>query len=129
MSESGRRALHTESERRWVRVASSESLPVREGRSVVIGDREIALFNLGDRILAVENRCPHRGGPLCDGIVTGSAVVCPLHAWKVNLESGSVERPGSADACTRTYRTRTDQGVVSIEIPAATESSGEGQAA
>jgi nitrite reductase (NADH) small subunit len=57
---------------------------------VRFGDREIAIFNLGDRFLAVDNRCPHKGGPLSDGIVSGATVVCPLHAWKVNLETGSV---------------------------------------
>ena len=55
----------------------------------VIGDGEIAIFNLGDRFVAVDNRCPHQGGPLCDGIVAGDSVVCPLHAWKVNLDTGA----------------------------------------
>ena len=64
------------SERQWIRVTAVENLPLREGRAVTLGDREIALFNLGDRVLATDNRCPHKGGPLCDGIVTGDAVVC-----------------------------------------------------
>lgn len=101
----------------WVRVARSEQLPLREGRVVTLHGHEIALFHLGDRILATDNRCPHQGGPLCDGIVTGSSVVCPLHAWKVNLVDGSVERPtGSNDHCVRTYPTRIDDGVVSIQV-------------
>ena len=53
-----------------------------------VGNREIAIFNLGDRFLAVDNRCPHKGGPLADGIVSGTTVVCPLHAWKMSLETG-----------------------------------------
>ena len=57
------------------------------------------IFNLGDRFLATDNRCPHKGGPLCDGIVAGDSVVCPLHAWKVRLDTGTVERPASKDAC------------------------------
>jgi uroporphyrinogen-III synthase len=75
---------------RWVRTARCEDIPLREARSVRFGDREIAIFNLGDRFLAVDNRCPHKGGPLSDGIVSGATVVCPLHTWKVNLETGSV---------------------------------------
>jgi nitrite reductase [NAD(P)H] small subunit len=107
------------SARRWIRVAAGDSIPPREGRQATIGDREIAVFNLGDRFLAVDNRCPHKGGPLADGIVAGTAVVCPLHAWKVSLESGGVQRPADAAVCVRTYPTRVEEGVVWIEVPAA----------
>jgi nitrite reductase (NADH) small subunit len=103
----------------WVRVTSCDNIPLREGRAVTLGDRELALFNLGDRFLATDARCPHQGGPLCDGIVTGSSVVCPLHAWKVNLDSGQVERPSAGrDHCVRTYPTRVEDGIVVIGIPA-----------
>jgi nitrite reductase [NAD(P)H] small subunit len=101
--------------RRWVRVARCDAVPPREGRAAVVGDREIAIFNLGDRFLAVDNRCPHQSGPLCDGIVSGDAVVCPLHAWKVNLETGAVARPTNHNDCVRTYATRVDDGVISVE--------------
>ena len=80
----------------WIRVTTTESVPRREGRAVSLGGWELAIFNLGDRFLAVENRCPHQGGPLADGIVSGCTVVCPLHAWRVRLDSGQVERPGGA---------------------------------
>lgn len=104
-------------EPRWIRVTPLASLPPREGRAVLIGAREIALFNLGDRVFATDNRCPHKGGPLCDGIVTGSAVVCPLHAWKVNLESGEVERPAVEAGCVTTYPVRIENGVIVVGIP------------
>src|SRR5215216_2207284 len=108
------------SEQIWIRVTTTDNIPWREGRAVRIGTREIALFNLGDRFLATDNRCPHAGGPLCDGIVTGSSVVCPLHAWKVDLSTGSVERPVNAkDHCVGTYPVRVEDGVVSIGLPAA----------
>jgi len=118
----------------WIRIAPVSQVPPREGRAVVIGDREIALFNLGpstalgasDRFLATDNECPHQGGPLCDGIVTGASVVCPLHAWKVNLESGQVERPTHGkEHCVATYRTRVEDGIVLIELPLAMSSAGE----
>ena len=57
------------SEHHWIRITPCENVPPREGRAVRIGEREIALFNLGDSFLATDNRCPHQGGPLCDGIV------------------------------------------------------------
>ena len=118
------------SERSWIRVTAIENIPPREGRAVCVGDREIAIFNLGpstelgggNRFLATDNRCPHQGGPLCDGIVSGTSVVCPLHAWKVNLESGGVERPTiGKDHCVATYETRIEDGVVLIAIPARNE--------
>jgi nitrite reductase (NADH) small subunit len=120
---------------RWVRVTPCHNVPPREGRAVTIAGREIAIFNLGDRFFATDNRCPHRGGPLCDGIVTGAAVVCPLHAWKVNLQTGTVERPAAGSGCVRTYGTRVDDDVLMIELPgemgraADVQTQGEGEAA
>lgn len=102
---------------RWVRVVRCESVPLREGRAVTLAGREIAIFNLGDRFLATDNRCPHRGGPLCDGIVAGDSVVCPLHAWKVRLDSGAVERPASNATWVTTYPTRVDDGIVWLALP------------
>lgn len=112
----------------WIRITACENVPVREGRAVQVGSREIAIFNLGpstelgagDRFLATDNQCPHKGGPLCDGIVTGTAVVCPLHAWKISLVDGTVQRPGGeGDKCIETYPVRVEQGVVVIGLPAA----------
>jgi nitrite reductase (NADH) small subunit len=103
---------------RWIRVTAVDNLPLREGRAVTLGDRDVAFFNLGDRVLAADNECPHQGGPLCDGIVTGDSVVCPLHAWKVNLMTGDVERPSHGkDHCVSTYPTRIEDGIVIIGLP------------
>ncbi len=102
---------------RWVRVSSCNSIPLREGRAVRLDDREIAIFNLGDRFLAVDNRCPHRGGPLADGIVTGASVVCPLHGWKIDLETGCVVRPAAGPSCLTTYPVRVEKGTIVLGIP------------
>jgi len=98
---------------KWIRITPAENIPVREGRSVQIGEDEIAIFNLGDRYLAIDNNCPHRGGPLCDGIVSGETVVCPLHGWKISLETGEVLKP---DVCVRvgTYPVSVEDGVISV---------------
>jgi nitrite reductase (NADH) small subunit len=102
--------------KKWVRIARVENIPVREGRAVEVGGHDVAIFNLGDRFLAVENRCPHRSGPLADGIVSGTTVVCPLHAWKVDLTSGQVtNRPGET-ACVKSYPAAVRDGVVLVEI-------------
>ena len=101
---------------KWMRITSIENIPLREGRSVELGDKKIAIFNLGDRFLAVENRCPHAGGPLADGIVSGGTVVCPLHGWRVCLASGEVTKP-QATACVATYPARVENGVVLVALP------------
>ena len=93
------------SEHRWVRVTACDNIPPREGRTARVGDCELAIFNLGDRFFTIDNRCPHQGGPLCDGIVTGASVVCPLHAWKVDLDTGLVQRPAASSGCVQTYAT------------------------
>jgi len=100
----------------WIRVAYCEDIPLREGRAVLVGDREIAVFNLGDRFLAVDNRCPHRGGPLADGIVSGESVVCPLHGWKIDLQNGNVQRPAATPACVKTFAARVAAGTLLLEI-------------
>jgi nitrite reductase (NADH) small subunit len=108
----------------WVRITHCNDIPLRQGRAVKVGSREIAIFNLGDRFLAVDNRCPHKGGPLADGIVSGAAVVCPLHAWKVSLETGEGLNSASASSCVDTFRTRVEHGVILVEL---TEASWKGQ--
>ncbi len=104
---------------KWVRITHCDNIPLREGRSVKVGSREIAIFNLGDRFLAVDNRCPHKGGPLSEGIVSGTTVVCPLHAWKVDLECGAVKKPADVQVCVKTFRTRVEAGTVLLEVPTA----------
>lgn len=86
---------------------------------VTIGDHDIAIFNLGHRFAALDNRCPHQGGPLCDGIVAGTSVVCPLHGWRVNVETGAVDRPSGTTACVVAHPTRVEGGVVHVAVPAA----------
>lgn len=103
--------------RKWIRITSTGNIPLREGRGVQIAGHDIAIFNLGDRFLAVENRCPHRGGPLADGIVSGGSVVCPLHAWKIDLTSGEVVNRTDNPPCARIFPARVENGVVSLEIP------------
>jgi len=103
---------------RWMRVTACDNIPPREGRAVSLAGREIAIFNLGDRFLAVDNQCPHKAGPLADGIVTGTSVVCPLHTWKISLEDGRVQRPsGSVDQGVTAYPARVEAGVVVVGVP------------
>jgi len=100
----------------WVRISRCRDIPLREGRAVKVGNREIAVFNLGDRFLAIENRCPHKGGPLADGIVSGTTVVCPLHASMLSLETGIGVHGPSASSCVETFRTRVEDGTVLVDL-------------
>jgi nitrite reductase (NADH) small subunit len=100
----------------WIKITTVDNIPVREGRSVKIGRTDVAVFNLGDRFAAIDNRCPHSGGPLCDGLVSGNTVVCPLHGWKVNLQTGAIVRP-EVPVCVDVYPVKVEDGVISIDFP------------
>lgn len=104
-------------EHNWIRVTRAENIPPLEGRSVTLGDLDLAIFNLKDRFVTIENRCPHKGGPLCDGIVSGTAVVCPLHGWRFDLDSGAAIR-ASLPVCVATFPTRVEDGIVLVDAGA-----------
>ena len=99
----------------WTAITNTENIPPHEGRAVEIGGRQLAVFNLGDRFATIENQCPHSGGPLCDGIVSGTAVVCPLHGWRFDLSTGLAIR-ASLPACVATFPTRVESGIVLVDV-------------
>ena len=105
------------SELHWIWLTETGNVPPREGRVVELAGKQLAVFNLGTRFVVIDNKCPHKGGPLADGIVAGDSVVCPLHGWKVNLQNGSVGRPSGVDACVTSYPTRIDGGIIVVGLP------------
>ena len=102
---------------KWTRITPTENIPLREGRGIRVGERNIAIFNLSGRFVTIENECPHRGGPLCDGIVAGTTVVCPLHGWRFDLETGMAVR-ASLPSCVATYPTRVEGGIILVALEA-----------
>jgi nitrite reductase (NADH) small subunit len=76
---------------RWVRACTEDDVPLLEGRRVEIEGYHLAVFRAEDGFYALHDVCPHRGGPLSDGDVAGGMVSCPLHARKVDLETGEVK--------------------------------------
>ncbi len=102
----------------WIAVTGVENIPPREGRAVTLEGQEIAIFNVDRRYLAVENKCPHKGGPLCDGLISGAAVVCPLHGRRFDLVSGMAVR-ASEPACVATFPTRVENGIIFVNVSAA----------
>jgi nitrite reductase (NADH) small subunit len=89
-------------------------IPLGEGRAFVVNQIMIAVFRQRDgRLFATDNTCPHRGGPLADGIVGGGKVICPLHAWKFDLETG---RCLGENVTIRTYPVRVVGGRIVVEV-------------
>ena len=79
----------------WLDLGLVSDIPLRGARSVpVAGGEELAVFRTGDdRVYALLNHCPHKGGPLSQGIVHGDKVACPLHDWKISLATGEAAAP------------------------------------
>ena len=113
--------------RGWTPITTVGNVPLREGRAVTIGDTEIAIFHLEDRCLTIENKCPHKGGPLCDGIISGTTVVCPLHGQRFDLETGMPVLASQPD-CVATYSTRVQNGIIFVDLGSAHKASEEAAA-
>ena len=84
----------TVQQERLVAVGRVEDVPLHEGRTVTVSGRAIALFHTETGFRALAAACPHRGGPLADGLVGGGVVICPLHGWRIDLSSGEVVAGG-----------------------------------
>ena len=100
---------------RWIQVARAGTIPPRQGREVRIADLSIAVFNVGDRYLALENRCPRSGDSLADGTVVDNTVTCEQHHWRICLESGAVSKPCDSGApAVRTFAVQVVEGIVML---------------
>ena len=99
----------------WLEVTALADIPVLGSRVVETPERRIAVFRgKNDQVYAIEDACPHKQGPLSQGIMHGDSVTCPLHNWKISLTSG--EALGPDEGCTNVYDTRVDDGVVYIQV-------------
>jgi len=102
-------------EQNWIEVCKLDEIPPSQARTVNAGDNMIAIFRLtDDRIKAVENRCPHKQGPLAEGIISGDDILCPLHNWRIHLDSGEVAAPDKG--CVKTYPTKVEDGQVFLSL-------------
>ena len=85
---------------RRVRVGAIGEVPAGEGRVVEAAGRSLALFNVDGTVHAIDNTCPHRGGPLGEGDVDGRLVSCPWHAWRWDVTTGAnANNPAVRVAC------------------------------
>jgi nitrite reductase (NADH) small subunit len=95
-------------------VGTVEEIPVGEGRAFAVDGTEVAVYRLRDGSLrALAAVCPHRGGPLADGLMDGRVVVCPLHGHTFDLATGS--ELGGSDAVCAYAVTATDDGTILLE--------------
>jgi nitrite reductase (NADH) small subunit len=98
----------------WVSVGRLERLPLGQGRTFVVDGREIAVFRQRDgRLFAAQGRCPHRRGPLAEGLLGAGKVICPLHAHKFDLAGGAGAEVGE---CIEIYPVREQAGSVFVGI-------------
>ena len=99
----------------WIEIGALDDIPARGARCVTIPQGRIGVFRTADnRVYALEDYCPHRGGPLSQGIVHGASVTCPLHNWVFSLETG--EAQGQDEGAVRTIPVRIVDGRLSLGL-------------
>lgn len=101
----------------WLDVGEADAIPERGSRVVATSAGDIALFKAADgTVFALRDRCPHKGGPLSQGIVHDRSVTCPLHNWVISLETG--EAQGADHGCTPKIPVRVHDGRVQLSADA-----------
>lgn len=99
----------------WKKICLVSDIPVLGSRCVSrVKGMDVAVFrNDQDEVFALLDRCPHKGGPLSQGIVFGTSVACPLHNWNIGLCTGQAAAPD--EGCTPKFQVKVDQGVVHLK--------------
>jgi len=98
----------------FVRVLSASELPPGKGAEAVVAGKPVAVFNVDGAFHAISNTCVHRGGPLGQGVLEGSIVMCPWHAWTYDVTTGvSSVNP---DLTVARYETKVEGGDVYVKV-------------
>jgi nitrite reductase (NADH) small subunit len=99
----------------WHDIASLDDIPRLGARPISTCDGPVAIFRTADdEVYAIRNECPHRKGPLSDGIVHGHFVTCPLHNWVIDLRSGDAVKPD--EGCVETIPVRVVAGRIHLAL-------------
>ncbi len=99
----------------WIEVGTINDIPAMGSRVIESEEGAIALFrNSEDKVFALRNKCPHKGGPLSDGLVAGRQVTCPLHSWTLELESGEAVAPDKG--CARVFPVKVENQQVFLDF-------------
>ncbi len=95
----------------WIEIVALDDIPRLGSRVIKTDTVDIAVFRTAqDQVFAIKDACPHKQGPLSQGIVHGTSVTCPLHNWKIDLASG--EALGPDEGCTNVYPVKVENGMV-----------------
>ena len=99
----------------WTPICRVDDIPVLGSRTVRRpAGMDVAVFRNADGgVFALLDRCPHKGGPLSQGIVFDNRVACPLHNWTIGLKDGCAQAPD--EGCTPRFQVKVDQGVVHLD--------------
>ncbi len=99
----------------WFEIGHIEDIPLRGARCVMTPQGKIAVFRTQDNVVhAIEDMCPHKKGPLSQGIVHDASVTCPLHNWVISLETGEVRGPDEGSV--KTFPLRVENGVIFMAL-------------
>jgi nitrite reductase/ring-hydroxylating ferredoxin subunit len=99
---------------RWVRIADVAECPPGTSLEAIVEDRVIALFNVDGSFFALDGVCPHQGGPLGKGQLSGCIVTCPWHGWQFDVRSGQHQL--NAKFSHTRYDVRTEEGSLLIDL-------------
>ena len=99
----------------WIEIGSIEDIPRLGSRVVNTPDGDIAVFrNNKDEVFALRDKCPHKGGPLSQGIVHDRSVTCPMHNWVLGLDDG--EAKGPDEGCANTFPVKQENGTIYLSL-------------
>ncbi|QDQ29435.1 nitrite reductase small subunit NirD [Chitinimonas arctica] len=99
----------------WIRLCSLDDIPRLGSRVVKRANGDLAVFRTEtDAVFALLDQCPHKGGPLSQGIVHGETVTCPLHGWAIDLASGTAKAPDQG--CARRFAVKVEAGDVFLGL-------------
>ncbi|OGI41285.1 MAG: nitrite reductase [Candidatus Muproteobacteria bacterium RBG_16_62_13] len=99
----------------WIEIGTLNDIPRQGARVVRRKDGDIAVFRtLDDGVFALRDQCPHKGGPLSQGIVHGHKVTCPMHDWKISLDTGIAVAPD--EGCAARFPVRVEGGKVFLSL-------------
>lgn len=102
----------------WIEVVELTQIPVLGSRVIKTREMDIAVFRgSDDQVYAIRDACPHKNGPLSQGIMHGTSVTCPLHDWKIDLNSG--EALGPDEGCANVFPVRVEDGLVYLQLKSA----------
>jgi nitrite reductase (NADH) small subunit len=99
----------------WIEIGTLEDIPQMGARVIETKNGDIAVFRTADDdVFALRDECPHKQGPLSQGIVHGKKVACPLHDWKINLDTGMAVAPD--EGCAASYPVKNENGKILLSL-------------